>query len=77
MVGPDAANHVTCRTSRLMIADVGARDNRTHSTFVGSDSAMVARDANRNLKWSGTFTPRTKAARAITVREYHEGEGAT
>jgi len=34
-----------------------------------ADSAMVARNVNRDLKWSGTFAPRTKAARAITLRD--------
>jgi hypothetical protein len=34
-----------------------------------ADSAMVARNVNRDQKWKGTFQPRTKAARAITLRD--------
>ena len=30
---------------------------------------MLARNVNRDVKWSGTFAPRTKAARAITLRD--------
>jgi hypothetical protein len=33
---------------------------------------MVARNVNRDLKLSGTFAPRTKAARAITLRDRNE-----
>jgi hypothetical protein len=34
-----------------------------------ADSATVARNINRDLKWNGTFQPRTKVARAITLRD--------
>ena len=34
-----------------------------------ADSAMVARNVNRDSKWSGTFAPRTKTARAISLRD--------
>jgi hypothetical protein len=40
-----------------------------HIPLSSADSAMVARNVNRDLKWSGTFAPRTKAARAITLRD--------
>jgi hypothetical protein len=30
---------------------------------------MVARNVNRDCKWSGTFAPRTKAARVIALRD--------
>ena len=40
-----------------------------HNPLSSSDSAMVARNVNRDVKWSGTFAPRTKAARAITLRD--------
>jgi hypothetical protein len=30
---------------------------------------MVSRNVNRESKWSGTFAPRTKAARAIALRD--------
>ena len=40
-----------------------------HIPLSSADSAMVARNVNRDSKWSGTFGPRTKAARAITLRD--------
>jgi hypothetical protein len=40
-----------------------------HIPLGSADSAMVARNVNRYLKWSGTFASRTKAARAITLRD--------
>ena len=40
-----------------------------HIPLSSADSAMVARNVNRDRKWSGTFPPRTKAARAITLRD--------
>ena len=40
-----------------------------HIPLSSADSAMVARNVNRDRKWSGTFAPRTKAARAITLRD--------
>jgi len=40
-----------------------------HIPLSSADSAMVARNVNRDSKWSGTFAPRTKAARAITLRD--------
>ena len=40
-----------------------------HIPLSSDDSAMVAQNVNRDLKWSGTFAPRTKAARAITLRD--------
>jgi len=39
-----------------------------HIPLSSADSAMVARNVNRDVKWSGTFAPRTKPARAITLR---------
>ena len=40
-----------------------------HIPLSSADSAMVARNVNRDSKWSGMFAPRTKAARAITLRD--------
>ena len=40
-----------------------------HIPLSSADSAMVARNVNRDRKWSGTFAQRTKAARAITLRD--------
>ena len=40
-----------------------------HIPLSSADSAMVARNVNRDRKWSGTFASRTKAARAITLRD--------
>ena len=40
-----------------------------HIPLSSADSAMVARNVNRDSKWSGTFAPRTKAARAISLRD--------
>src|SRR6516162_3561273 len=40
-----------------------------HIPLSSADSAMVARNVNRDSKLSGTFAPRTKAARAITLRD--------
>jgi hypothetical protein len=39
-----------------------------HIPLSSADSAMVARNVNRDSKW-GTFAPRTKAARAISLRD--------
>jgi hypothetical protein len=40
-----------------------------HIPLSSADSAMVAWNVNRDRKWSGTFAPRTKVARAITLRD--------
>jgi hypothetical protein len=36
-----------------------------------ADSAMVGRNVNRELKWSGAFAPRTKDTRAIHSARPH------
>jgi hypothetical protein len=48
-----------------------------HIPLSSADSAMVARNVNRDSKWSGTFAPRTKAARAITLRDCIEDGPST
>ena len=48
-----------------------------HIPLSSADSAMVARNVNRDSKWSGTFGPRTKAARAITLRDRIEDAPCT
>lgn len=40
-----------------------------HLPLASADSAMVARNVNRDCKWNGTFAPRRKAARAVVLRD--------
>ena len=42
-----------------------------HIPLSSADWAMVARNVNRDRKWSGTFAPRTKTARAINSAGQH------
>lgn len=40
-----------------------------HVPLSSADSAMVARNVNRDSKWTGSFAPRRRAARALLLRD--------
>ncbi|MCZ2079322.1 MAG: hypothetical protein LC130_30515 [Bryobacterales bacterium] len=48
-----------------------------HLPLSSADSAMVARNVNQDRKWSGSFAPRRKAARALVLRDRIEDSACT
>jgi hypothetical protein len=65
----------------LLCDDAGHPDAKLHGLrmlapaileqlpLASADSAMVARNVTRDCKWRGTFAPRSKAARAVVLRD--------
>jgi hypothetical protein len=48
-----------------------------HVPLSSANSAMVARNVNRDCKWNGAFAPRRRAARALVLRDRIEDAPCT
>jgi hypothetical protein len=66
-------NHLCDETGRPLVKLHGLRMLAPaileHVPLSSADSAMVARNINRDCKWNGTFAPRRRAARAVLLRD--------